>query len=630
MPAIAPYGFWDSPISPAFIAEGSPKIYNLIIDGNDTYWSEMRPHNRGRYTIVLRRPDGSCSDVTPPDFNARAHVHEYGGGAFTAKNGIVYSCCAADQAIYMIEPGQPPVKLTPGQTKNDQGKWMGVRFAGLQASKWGLFAVGERHHPEGDVENFLVRIDLNTGDYELLTSGYDFYSSIAINEEENKIAWLCWNHPHMPWTTTEVWTADIVDGKLGNATCVAGNEMMEAIIQPQWHRNALYFITDRDHGWWNLHRYVDGQVENICPMEEEVGEPLWIFGRSAYAFLDDTIFFSSTKEGLWHLYALDLATKKRQEIPYDGVFVHQVYKAGSSIRCIVGYADREEEILEIANTPRFPRKVLESRPTLVDKGYISVPKHIAFPSQGHTAYGYYYPPVNKDFQAPSGESPPLVVMIHGGPTGQSNASFQLAKQFWTSRGFAVLDVNYGGSTGYGRPYRELLNRQWGVVDIDDCVAGALYLVEKGWADRNKLFIRGGSAGGYTTLAALAFRDIFRSGASYFGVADLTALAKATHKFERYYNDELLGPYPEQEALWNERSPIHAVDKINVPVILFQGEEDSVVPKEQAIMIYEALKQRGIPVELHLYPGEDHGFRQASTIIDTLTREVAFYQRFIKI
>jgi dipeptidyl aminopeptidase/acylaminoacyl peptidase len=621
----APYGTWKSPITAEKIAAGVTTTLNMLVEGDKTYWCEMRPTNKGRYTIVCRDGSGNLMDVTSPDFNVRTFVHEYGGGAFTVDKGILYASNAIDHALYTIQPGSSPVRLTQGQTRVDgTSLWQGTRFADMQPSSFGLIAVGEHHEPGKPVENFLALIDTSTGEYKKLSSGCDFYSSPTISFDEKKVAWICWNHPDMPWTNTELWMADFNGENLENIQKVAGH-IPEAIFQPQWSRDGiLYFVTDRDRGWWNIHRFVENRIENVCPLASEAAVPLWVFGRSTYAFLDHQILFTYNAAGKWNLGILDPKTKQWEKLPYESNTIDQVRGGGGFIRFLAGFPNKQEALIQVDDVSGYPIKVLHAKENLVEDGYISKGQHISFPSNGRKAFGFYYPPYNKDFTAPSDQKPPLVVTIHGGPTSQAFSSLNLGIQYWTSRGFAVLDVNYGGSTGYGRDFRQLLDRNWGIVDVDDCVNGALYLAQRGLVDPNKLVIRGRSAGGYTTLAALAFRDVFKAGADYFGVADITALAHDTHKFEQRYMEQLVGKYPEEKAVWEKRSPINSVSNIKSPLIIFQGEEDPIVPKNQSIMLFEALKQRGVTVELHLYPGEQHGFRQAPHIIHSLMRELDFY------
>lgn len=619
MEKIAPYGAWESPITAQKIAEGSTSILNMLIEGSATYWNETRPLNKGRYTVVKKEAGKPTEDLTPPDFNARSFVHEYGGGAFTIHEGVLYASNGADNKVYTIKPDKAPIALTNGE----------VRFADMHMSSQGLIAVGE-YHPNGHVENFLALISLENGSYKKIAQGYDFYAFPVISPSGKKLAWICWNHPNMPWNHTELWTAEILsDGSLSNHQKIAGKA--ESIFQPRWKDDEqLFFVSDRGSGWWNLHLFANGKVENIYPLEAEMGEPLWVFDRSTWTFFGDNILFTYNQNGYGQLAILDLKSRKIQPIKRSGIYFQQLRGNREFSRFIESYSDKSEAIVQLDANPELTETIIKPSEEAVESGYISIPEHISYPSNGRQAYGFYYPPHNKDYAAPAGEKPPLIIMIHGGPTAQSKGSLSLAKQFWTSRGFAVLDVNYGGSTGYGKNYRESLNKQWGIVDVEDCVNGALYLVEKGLVDPGKLVIRGGSAGGFTTLMALAFKDVFKAGANYFGVADLTSLAKETHKFESNYMEQLIGKYPEEKLIWEQRSPIHAVKQIKSPLIIFQGEDDPVVPKNQSEMIYEALKCQGVKTEMHIYPGEQHGFRQAQHIIHSLERELAFYREVFKL
>lgn len=624
----ATYGTWTSPISADKISSGSTTKLNMLIDQNNTYYVEARPGNKGRSTIVKRDQEGKLQDVTPEDFNVRTFVHEYGGGAFTVSNGVIYASSGSDNAIYVIYPGKTPERLTDGQeriTHNGTIKSKGTRFADMHVTKHGLIAVGEFHEPGKNVENFLALIDLKTGKYKKIAYGHDFYSSPAISNDGKKMAWIAWNHPHMPWTNTELWLADIEnDGSLKNQKRIAG-DIPESIFQPQWSpEGVLYFVTDRDKGWWNIHRYSHDVIENVLPIEAEVAEPLWIFERSTYAFLEKDIIFTYNKNGIWQLGILNPQTKQWRSLGNSGLNIQQLRSGGHFAQFFESYADKGEALIQVDGAPNYHIHILGSTEQPLESGYISKAQHIAFPSNERIAYGFYYPPQNKDFQGPKNERPPLIVMVHGGPIAQAKASFQLKQQFWTTRGFAVLDVNYGGSTGYGRTYRQLLNRKWGIVDVEDCINGAKFLVEKGLVDPAKLVIRGGSAGGFTTLAALTLGNTFKAGANYYGVADITSLAHDTHKFEKYDMEQLVGKYPEEKDLWTARSPLHSVDKITSPLIIFQGEDDLIVPKNQSIMIYEALKAKGVTTEIHIYPEEEHGFRQAANIIHSLNREYEFY------
>jgi dipeptidyl aminopeptidase/acylaminoacyl peptidase len=602
------YGTWNSPFTGDHLLKGPSYTQEMHMDGAFTYLSTAGP--KGSITIVRLDPQGRMRSMTPPEFNVRTRVHEYGGGAFTVSKGTIFASNGEDGALYVFKAGQSPRRLTTGET----------RFADLHVAPQGLVAIGEHHGPQG-VENFLALVNTKSGSYTKLASGHDFYSSPAVSEDGKKIAWICWDNPNMPWTHTQLWVGDFDrKGTITHARQIGGF-VEESFFQPQWSSEGiLYFVTDRDGGWWNLHRYADGKIENVAPLKAETAEPLWHFDLSTYAFLKDKIVFTFNKNGVWSLALLDPRTKSWKPLHNEGSYIHQVRSNGRVVRFLEEYPNKGEALIQVDSTVH----ILKEQILPYDKGFISIPHHISYPSRGGTAYAFYYPPTNKNYTLPSDKKPPLIVMLHGGPTAQAKSSFDVEHQFWTSRGFALLDVNYGGSTGYGRHYRSLLDHEWGIVDVEDCVNGALYLVKEGLVDPHKLAIRGGSAGGYTTLAALAFKNVFTAGADYYGVADITALAQDTHKFEKHYMEQLVGKYPEDKALWESRSPLNAVANIHAPLIIFQGDKDPIVPPNQSEMIYAALKQRGIPTEFHLYPGEGHGFKQSKNLISSITREAEFY------
>ena len=620
---VAPYGSWKSPITSDLIASGIIRLGQIALDGDDVYWVEMRPAEGGRYVIVRRVPDGRTTDITPPPFNARTLVHEYGGGAFAVAESTVYFSNFADQRLYCQDPGAQPRPITP------EAK---LRYADVVVDRrrGRMICVCEDHtDPTREAENTIVSLDLEGGDGgRVLVSGNDFYSSPRLSPDGTRLAWLTWNHPNMPWDGTELWVGELrADGSLGRAERVAGGPR-ESIFQPEWSLDGvLHFVSDRT-GWWNLYRWRDGRAEPLTEMEAEFGRPQWVFGMSTYAFASaDHIICAYTQGGIWHLASLDTATRtlKPIEIPYTEI---------AYVRA------RPERAVFLAGSPTEPASVVQldlatgrievlrrSTEVKIDRGYLSSPQAIEFPTEGGlTAYAFFYPPQNRDYVAPPGERPPLLVMSHGGPTSAASTTLNLGIQYWTSRGIAVLDVNYGGSTGYGRAYRERLEGRWGIVDVDDCVNGARYLVERGLVDGDRLAIRGGSAGGYTTLCALTFRDVFKAGASYYGVSDLEALTKETHKFESRYLDRLVGPYPERRDLYQERSPIHFAHRLSCPAIFFQGLEDRVVPPNQAESMVEALRAKGLPVAYVTFEGEQHGLRRAESIKRALDAELYFYSR----
>jgi dipeptidyl aminopeptidase/acylaminoacyl peptidase len=619
---LVPYGSWKSPITSDLIVSNIIAFDRIAIDGPDIYWTEMRPAEGGRYVVVRRTPDGIATDVTPSPFNARTLVHEYGGGAFVVAGGIVYSSNFADQRLYHQAPGAPPEPLTP------PGAW---RYADavVDDRRGRIICVREDHtDPAREAVNTLVSIDLRRpSEGRVLASGNDFYSSPRLSPDGSRLAWLTWRHPNLPWDGTELWVAEVgEDGALHRPQRVAGGEA-ESIFQPEWSPSGvLHFASDRT-GWWNLYRWV-GRIEPLCQMDAEFGAPQWVFGMSTYAFESaGQIICAYKRSGAWRLARLDTVRRALQEIgtPYSEI---------SSVRAASGWVVFE------AGSPEAPNAIVRldlhtgRRETLrrssaaaVDPGYLSIPKAIEFPTEQRlTAHAFFYEPRNRDFVAPPGEKPPLLVRSHGGPTSAAAATLNLGIQYWTSRGFAVLDVNYGGSAGYGRPYRERLNGQWGVVDVDDCANGARDLVERGLVDGRRLAIRGGSAGGYTTLCALTFRSVFKAGASYFGIGDLEVFVRDTHKFESRYLDRLIGPFPERRDLYRARSPIRFVDRISCPMILFQGLEDKIVPPNQAEMMVEAVRAKGLPVAYISFEGEQHGFRKAENIKRTLESELYFYSR----
>jgi dipeptidyl aminopeptidase/acylaminoacyl peptidase len=624
-PKVAPYGSWKSPITTDLIVSGSIGLTQPLIDGQTIYWIEMRPTEGGRNVIVKRDPDGAISDVTPQPFNARTRVHEYGGGDYAVRDGAVYFSNFADQRLYVAREGATPQAITPHGD---------VRYgdAVIDAQRGRLICVREDHTAAGsEAVNTLATLKLEENDDygQVLVSGNDFYSSPRLSPDGTRLAWLTWNHPNMPWDTNELWIGTLGhDGLMATTERIAG-AADESIFQPEWSPDGgLYFVSDRS-GWWNLYRLnTSGSIEPVCEMPAEFGMPQWGLGMSSYAFESaERIICSYIESGISRLGLIDTRTKRLETVdsPYTDLrFVraapgHAVMRAASpsSSAAIVrlDFETRSFEVLRRSNNLNIPGE------------YISTPRVVEFPTEdGLKAFGFFYAPKNLDFSAPEGERPPLLVVSHGGPTAAATTALSLSVQYWTSRGIALLDVNYGGSTGFGRAYRERLKGKWGIVDVDDCVNGARYLVEKGEVDGDRLMITGGSAGGYTTLCALTFRDVFRAGASHYGISDAEALEKDTHKFESRYSNSLIGPYPERRDTYFDRSPINFTERLSCPVIFFQGLEDKVVPPNQAEMMVDALRAKGIPVAYLAFEGEQHGFRQAKNIKRALDAELYFYSR----
>lgn len=627
-PKIAPYGSWKSPITSDLIVEGSVGLSQPTFDGDDIYWLELRPQEGGRNVVVKRDAAGVCVDVTPAPFNARTKAHEYGGGDYLVSGGVVYFSNFSDQRLYRQVGLSAPEALTGVAD---------VRYADarLDHVRGRLICVREDHRREGaEAVSSIVSVSLEPGDQDgsVLVEGNDFYSSPRLSPDGSQLAWLTWNHPNMPWDGCELWVGEFgEDGKLASTRRVAGGAA-ESIFQPEWSPDGvLYFASDRS-GWWNLERISpDGGIEGACQAKAELGMPQWLFGMSSYAFASaDVIVCSHVEQGVSTLGTCDLGAGKLTAV--DCPFTDIQY-----IRAANGQAVfRGGSPTDVASIARFDvstgqfETLRRSNDLETYPRYFSVPRAIEFPTEnGLIAHGFFYPPQNPDYRAPENEKPPLIVKSHGGPTAAASTALSLSVQYWTSRGFAVLDVNYGGSTGYGRQYRERLNKKWGIVDVDDCVNGARYLAERGEVDARRLIITGGSAGGYTTLGALTFRNIFKAGASHFGISNLEAMARDTHKYESQYLTGLLGPYPERKDIYFDRSPINFPERLSCPVIFFQGLEDKVVPPNQAEKMVEAIRAKGIPVSYVAFAGEQHGFRHAKNIKRALDGELYFYSRIFK-
>ncbi|MEM8614747.1 MAG: S9 family peptidase [Cyanobacteria bacterium P01_H01_bin.105] len=624
MAKIAPYGAWQSPITSEVIVSNSIRLGSIQLDGSDIYWNELRPTQKGRSLIVRCSVDGDITDITSTDCNVRTRVHEYGGGAYWVDQGHIVFANFLDQRLYQQSsgPDTAPKPLTPEKA---------LRYADgvVDRSRQRLICVREDHTQSDQAAiNTIVAISLDDQTQTVLVSGSDFYSTPRLSPDGTQLVWLSWNHPNMPWDGTELWVAEITaDGTLAKPQKVAGGPN-ESIFQPQWSPDGiLYFIGDAT-GWWNLYRWHHQTVEPLYPLEAEFGAPQWSFGMSTYGFASaQTLVCTYKYQGVQQLAQLDTTTLTLTKIdtPYASMGSLQV---GADFVVFLGGSPSQPSVLVRLDLSTGETIELRRSSTLeIDEGYLSTPETITFPTSNNlSAYGIYYPPKNKDYIAPEGSRPPLLVKSHGGPTAATSSNFNPAIQYWTSRGFAVLDVNYGGSTGYGRAYRERLKGNWGIVDIDDCVNGANYLVTQGKADPEQLAIDGGSAGGYTTLGALTFRDVFKAGASYYGVSDMAALAMDTHKFESRYLDSLVGPYPERKDLYEARSPINFTDQLSCPVIFLQGDEDKIVPPNQAELMVDALREKTIPVAYLLFEGEQHGFRKADNIKRALDAEFYFYSR----
>ncbi len=625
----APYGTWPSPVTPALLVTAAVGLSNVTLDAGRVYWVESRPSEAGRLVLVAAPVDGGSepADVTPAGFSVRTRVHEYGGRCYCVDGATIVFSNWADQRLWVIRDGADPVPLTAAPQEAGA-----VRFADPVFSPDGRWVVCVREtHEAGAVVNDLVAVPLETPGAApvRLAGGHDFFAAPRFSPDGSRLCWVTWELPEMPWESTRLWCAEVgADLAVGPARHVAGGPG-ESVTQPRWSPDGvLHYVSDRT-GWWNIYADPDRPV---CPMAAEFGEPDWAFGNSTYGFAPDgelvAVWGARTGQ------QLGVVRDGRAE-PWPSAF-----SSYSSVQVAAGPA-----VYAIAASPAWPpalvridlasgavptetvQTIRRSRDVPIDAAHISRPEAIDFPTgDGQTAHALFYPPAHATVSGPPGERPPVVVIIHGGPTSSASAVLNLSVQYWTNRGFAVADVDYRGSSGYGRSYRQLLAGQWGIADVEDCAAVVRWLDERGLVDGRRAVIRGGSAGGFTTLAALAFTDVFSAGASHYGVADLELLARDTHKFESRYLDGLVGPWPATASEYQRRSPIHHVDQIKSPLILFQGLDDQVVPPAQSELMYRALQEQGVPVAYLSFAGEQHGFRKAETLITVMTAELEFYGR----
>ena len=620
-PQVAAFGSWKSPITSDLIVSKTIGIGSIVLDRQNIFWLEKRPQEQGRNLIVGHFPERGTEDITPSPFSVRSKIHEYGGGAFTIEQNTIYFSNYADGRIYQQVIGTKPYPVT-AKAKRRYGDIV------VDRNRNRLICVCE-DHTRTDVEpqNSIIAIAIDTGKIQTLVEGDDFYSSPRLSPDGRYLAWICWNHPDMPWDSSYLWLAELDEAVLKRQPVAGGKT--ESICEPKWSSDGtLYFSSDRTD-WWNIYRRnLDSTVENVCEMAAEFAYPHWVFGLSTYALIEsDRAVCAYSQGGCWHLGTIDLNTKQLSKIETRYTNISDLQTDGSKVFFIGGSPTETTALIQLDLDTGQERVLKRAGSLTIDPGYLSLPEAIVFPTtDGNTAHAWYYPPQNQDFIAPAGELPPLIVKSHGGPTAAASVDLNLRIQYWTSRGFGYLDVNYGGSIGYGRQYRQRIDGKWGIVDVDDCVNAAGYLVKHGRVDGNRLVITGSSAGGYTTLAALTFRDTFKAGASYYGISDLEILAKDTHKFESRYLDRLIGKYPEEKAIYQERSPIYHLDRLSCPVIFFQGLEDKVVPPNQAQMMFEAIKAKGLPVAYIAFERESHGFRISENIKQALDSEFYFYSR----
>lgn len=630
MTTSVPFGSWRSPLTSALLTSSGIGFSELQFSDNHVCWLESRPDDAGRVVVVRCRPGEAPADATPQGFNVRTRAHEYGGGAYFVHGETVFFSNFKDQRLYRKDAAGAPRPITPEPPAPGS-----LRYADGRVTPDGktIICVRERHEEGQEAINEIVAIPADgSGVPRILLGRYDFYSFPRISRDGKKLAWICWRHPQMPWDGTELWEATLnPDASVSNVRRVAGSQT-ESIFQPEWSPDGtLHFISDRT-GWWNLYADREGKIIPVLEVAAEIGVPQWLFGYTRYVFVSrGRIACIVNEKGFEHILVLDTQSGERAKLSFPYTTFGSIRSDGDEMLFFVGASgSRAPEVAACDLRTKQVQVMKRSLEIMIDPGYLSEPEPIEFPTaKGRTSYAHFYAPKNKDYSAPSGERPPLLVISHGGPTSATTSALRLAVQYWTSRGFGVVDVNYGGSTGYGREYRERLKGNWGIVDVEDCINAARYLEKRGDVDGKRMAIRGGSAGGYTTLCALVFHDVFAAGASYYGVADLETLAKDTHKFESRYEDGLVGPYPQAADLYKERSPVHFAHRLSCPVILLQGLEDKVVPPSQAEVMIEALRAKGLPFAYVSFPTEGHGFREAGNIQRSIEAELYFYSQIFR-
>ena len=618
----APFGSWSSPITAERIVSGSVRLVQPSLDQGRCYWIESRPQEGGRSVLVCRDTDGRLVDLTPAPFNARSKVHEYGGGAYLASSGNCWFVNFEDQRVYATGIDSPPRAITQASAK---------RLADFchDPQRNRLIAVCEDHSGSGEAVNSLVAIDLRDGAIEDIATGYDFYSSPRLSEDGRRLAWICWRHPHLPWDETELWVAEMDEnGRTRNAHRI-GDEQAASLLQPEWRGSDLYFVSDASD-WWNLYRWNGEGVRQLTREAAELGQPHWVFAMRSYGLCRSPLAVGSfLAHGRSQLHRISLEDGSAQPVDFPYTHIEQVHVERDRALLLAGAADRPMAIIDFDLRNDSWRTLREAEALNLDPSMLASPESIEYPtSDGESAHALFYPATHASHRGGAGERPPLLVKCHGGPTAATGPAFDLRTQYWTSRGFGVLDVNYRGSTGYGRRYRHSLYGRWGQADVDDAVHGARFLAREGLADGSRMVIRGGSAGGYTVLCALTFHNTFRAGASYYGIGDLESMFEHTHKFESHYDHQLLGLNGDREAIFEARSPSRHADRIDCPVIFFQGLDDKVVPPAQSEHMVGILRQRGIPVVYLAFEGEAHGFRQADNIRRALETELAFYARIL--
>ena len=613
-----PYGTWESLITSEMLVGGAVRLGEIVTDGDDVWWAESRPDEGGR-TVIVR----NGKDQTDKKTNVRTLVHEYGGSAWWVRNGTLVYSQYFDQRLYRRDKSGDSIPLTPESETQQSYRYADGRITNNE--DW--YVCVREIHTSSDEEpsNEIVAVPLDgSQQIRVLVSGPDFVSSPRVSKEGDQIAWVQWNHPNMPWDDTQLCIASLEEMVLSNQKVTKSKA--ESFFQPEWDdQGNLHVVSDRNN-WWNLFRVDQSTNEidltSLTDIEAEIGLPQWVFGQSRYAFVGDEIWFVYREAGIDKLATLS-SNGQFEQIKIDATEIESVTNYQDGIVATVSSWKAESSVMFINSEEVRP--LSKTRDLDIGESWFPVPETFTYQtSDSEKAHALFYSPTNPEYEIHENENPPLIVLAHGGPTGSARRQLQLSIAYWTSRGFGVADVDYRGSTGYGRLYRNSLRNSWGLADVEDCVAVAKHLVAQKKVDKNRLAIKGGSAGGFTVLAALTFHDTFTAGASRYGIADLAILAKDTHKFESRYLDRLVGKWPEDEEIYKQRSPIHHIEQLSTPMVILQGSEDPIVPPNQAHLMAKKLKENDIPHALIEFSDEGHGFRKAPNITKAIESELAFF------
>ncbi|MCH2408074.1 MAG: prolyl oligopeptidase family serine peptidase [Acidimicrobiales bacterium] len=613
-----PYGTWESLITSEMLVGGAVRLGEIVTDGDDVWWAESRPDEGGR-TVIVR----NGKDQTDKKTNVRTLVHEYGGSAWSVRNGTLVYSQYLDQRLYRRDKSGDSIPLTPESETQQSYRYADGRITNNE--DW--YVCVRETHTSSDEEpsNEIVAVPLDgSQQIRVLVSGPDFVSSPRVSKEGDQIAWVQWNHPNMPWDDTQLCIASLEEMVLSNQKVTKSKA--ESFFQPEWDdQGNLHVVSDRNN-WWNLFRVDQSTNEidltSLTNIEAEIGLPQWVFGQSRYAFVGDEIWFVYREAGIDKLATLS-SNGQFEQIKIDATEIESVTNYQDGIVATVSSWKAESSVMFINSEEVRP--LSKTRDLDIGESWFPVPETFTYQtSDSEKAHALFYSPTNPEYEIHENENPPLIVLAHGGPTGSARRQLQLSIAYWTSRGFGVADVDYRGSTGYGRLYRNSLRNSWGLADVEDCVAVAKHLVAQKKVDKNRLAIKGGSAGGFTVLAALTFHDTFTAGASRYGIADLAILAKDTHKFESRYLDRLVGKWPEDEEIYKQRSPIHHIEQLSTPMVILQGSEDPIVPPNQAHLMAKKLKENDIPHALIEFSDEGHGFRKAPNITKAIESELAFF------